>query len=221
MIDLTKNFENRIINYNKLIEYGFIKKDENFIYEKNIYDNFKVVVELSKEKQISKVIDLSTNLEYLLINVNPKGQFNAKLNEEYECVINDILNNCTYLNFFKCNQTKEVIKYIKDKYNDDLEYLWEKFPTDAIWRNKKSGKWYGLLLVIEESKLGINSKNIVEIIDLRYQKSNIENIVDNKKIFRGYHMNKNSWITIKLDGSFDIKDIYKLIDNSYELSKND
>ena len=31
-------------------------------------------------------------------------------------------------------------------------------------------------------------------------------------------MNKNSWITIRLDGSMDNKEIFKLIDNSYQLS---
>lgn len=31
-------------------------------------------------------------------------------------------------------------------------------------------------------------------------------------------MNKNNWITIRFDGSVDIKETYKLIDNSYKLS---
>ena len=31
-------------------------------------------------------------------------------------------------------------------------------------------------------------------------------------------MNKKSWITIKLDGSVNENEIYKLIDNSYMLS---
>ncbi len=38
--------------------------------------------------------------------------------------------------------------------------------------------------------------------------------------FAGYHMNKKHWITIKLDGSVNINEIYELIDNSYNLSKN-
>lgn len=219
MYNIFSYFKNKKIDYKKLIDYGFCFNNDKYIYEVNIMDDkFKVIIEISKEKQISKVIDLSTKLEYLLINVESKGEFNTKLKEEYESIINDIVDKCTMYNLFNSKQTKEIIKYIKNKYNDDLEYLWKNFPTDAIWRNKKSGKWYGLLLVIEESKLGINSKNTVEIIDLRYQKDNINKIIDNKKIFGGYHMNKNSWITIKLDGSVDIKEIYKLIDNSYSLS---
>ena len=58
----------------------------------------------------------------------------------------------------------------------------------------------------------------MEAIDLRYQKEKIKSILDNTKIFPGYHMNKKSWITIKLDESLDITEIFNLIDNSYNLS---
>ena len=55
------SFENRTIDYNKLIEYGFFKINNCYIYKSNIYYNhFKVIIESFREKQISKVIDLST-----------------------------------------------------------------------------------------------------------------------------------------------------------------
>ena len=191
-----------------------------FYYENKIYDNhFKVVIEISKEKQISKVIDLSMEEEYVLVDVQgSSGDFVGKVKEEYENILNNIIEKCSTPNIFKSKQAKEVIKYVKEKYNDDLEYLWKKFPNNAVWRNKDNNKWYGVLLVLSESKLGIDSDDIIDIIDLKYQKDNIKEIIDNKKVFEGYHMNKDNWITIKLDGSVDIKEIYTLIDNSFGLS---
>lgn len=220
MRNLDKYFENKTIDYEKMLEYGFFKKEDNYFYENKIYDNqFKVVVEITKEKKLSKVIDLSTGEEYVLIDVKDSfGNFTLKVKEEYENILNDIIEKCTTRNIFKSKQAKYIIKYIRKKYNDDLEYLWKKFSNNAVWRNKNNKKWYGILLVIPESKLGIESDKIIEIIDLRYQKDNINNIIDNDKIFPGYHMNKNSWITIRLDGSVDINEICKLIDNSYEIS---
>lgn len=220
MRNLEKYFENKTIDYGKMLEYGFFKKEDNYFYENKIYDNqFKVVVEITKEKKLSKIIDLSTWEEYVLIDVkDTSGNFTLKIKEEYENILNDIIEKCTTRNIFKSKQAKYIIKYIREKYNDDLEYLWEKFSNNAVWRNKNNKKWYGILLVIPESKLGIESDKIIEIIDLRYQKDNINNIIDNDKIFPGYHMNKNSWITIRLDESVDINEIYKLIDNSYEIS---
>ena len=87
---------------------------------------------------------------------------------------------------------------------------------------QKNNKWYGALLVVKENKLGIKSDKFVEIIDLRFQKENIHKIIDNNRFYPGYHMNKNNWITIKLDNSVETKKIFELIDNSYNLSlKND
>ena len=220
MRNLEKDYENKIIDYDKLIEFGFIKNNDGYIYECKIHDNnFKVIVELSKEKQISKVIDLSVNEEYALVDVeDASGEFVGQIKEEYENILNDILEKCTISDVFKSNQAKRVIEYVKDKYNDDLEYLWKKFPKNAVWRNNENNKWYGALLVLEESKLGIDSEKIVDIIDLRYQKENIKDVIDNKKVFEGYHMNKDNWITIRLDESVDINKIYEYIDNSYKLS---
>lgn len=58
----------------------------------------------------------------------------------------------------------------------------------------------------------------MEIIDLRFQKENIHKIIDNNRFYPGYHMNKNNWISIKLDNSVETKKIFELIDNSYNLS---
>ena len=220
MRNLYKMFKDKNIEYEKLSSYGFIEKNNYYVFEKRIYNNyFKVIVEISTSKQISKVIDLSTNDEFVLVDVsNSSGNFVGKIRKEYEDILNDIAEKCTTPNIFKSKQAKEIIKHVRKKYNDDLEYLWKKFPNNAVWRNKDNNKWYGALLVLSESKLGIKSDKIIDIIDLRYQKNCIKDIVDNQKVFEGYHMNKENWITIKLDESMNIKEIFKLIDNSYNLS---
>lgn len=220
MRDLSEKFRAKTIEYEGLLDYGFRKKNQIYIFEKQIQgDYFKIVVEISNEKQISKVIDLSTGEGFVLVDVfNATGDFVGKIKDEYESVLNDILEKCTTPNIFQSRQAKEIIQYVKEKYGDDLEYLWKKFPNNAVWRNKKNNKWYGALLVLSESKLGIESDRIIDIIDLRYQKDRIHSIIDHKKIFAGYHMNKSSWITIRLDGSINIQDIFRLIDNSYQLS---
>ena len=146
------------------------------------------------------------------------GNFIGSVKEEYDKIIHDIILNCTNFDYFKEIQSINIIKYIKDKYNDDLEYLWDN-SNSAIWRNKSSNKWYGLLMNINKNKLGEYSDELIDVINLKYQKNKVLDIIDNKSIFKGYHMNKNSWITIILDGSIDIEKVYKLIDNSYELTK--
>ncbi len=220
MRNLREILKNKTINYEKLIKYGFVNDNGIYTYKAKIYHNqFEVNIFFSQEKQYSKLIEMENNEEYALVDIeSSSGEFIGKLKQEYESIIEDVINNCTTKQTFKSEQTKDIINYIKKKYNDELEFLWEKFDDNAIWRNKQNNKWYALLLTVSKRKLGIESDDMVEIIDLRYQKEEIDKIIDNKNIFPGYHMNKKSWITIKLDNSVDVKQIYKLIDNSYNLS---
>lgn len=220
MRNLENYFKDRKINYNRLIEYGFILKEDNYYYEKIINDGvFKIVIEINKQQKIAKVIDLLNDQEYNLVDVKgATGNFVGKIKEIYEALINDIIDKCSDVDVFKSKQTIAIINYVKAKYDNDLEFLWKKSPKNAIWRNQNNRKWYGAVLVISKNKLKIESNEMVEILDLRYQKNDIKNIIDNYKIFPGYHMNKDNWITIILDGRVELEEIYQLIDNSYQLS---
>ena len=212
--------KNRVINNKDLTKFGFEKQEGKYLFSKKICNNqFEMIVELQNYKMTSKLIDLMNEEEYVLVDVQESvGEFVGKLRQEYEEEIQQIIEKCTSKEVFKNKQSKEIIEFIKQKYNDELEFLWEKFEDVAIWRNKQNDKWYGLIMKISEQKLGIESEKITEVIDIRYQKDEVQNIVDNKKIFPGYHMNKKSWITIKLDNSIKIDRIKELIDNSYILS---
>ena len=220
MRNLENRLKNRIIDNKKLLNYGFKMYDNKYMYSEKICNNqFEMIVEIKDNLVTSKLIDLLNEEEYVLVDVQDSiGEFVGKVRQQYEERLDDIINNCTEKEVFKQKQTKQIIKYIKEKYEDELEFLWEKYDDVAIWRNKQNNKWYGLLMVITEDKLGINSNKKVEVLDIRYQKEESQKIVDNKKIFHGYHMNKKSWITIKLDNTVETKRIKELIDNSYNLS---
>ena len=212
--------KNKTIDYDKLLKYGFTKENEMYLYKTKIYDEqFEMNVIVENNKITSKLIDLMNEEEYILVDIkDTAGEFVGKVREEYEKELQNIITKCTTQDIFKSEQAKEVIKYVKEKYNDDLEYLWNKFPENAVWRNKINNKWYGTLLIISERKLKLEKDKMVDIIDLRYSKDKIKEIVDNEKIFEGYHMNKDNWITIRLDGSIKTEKIFELIDNSYNIS---
>ena len=219
MRNITDKVKNMDIDYNKLLEYGFEKSESVYIYEKNIMDDkFKVIIEVENKSVISKLIYNYYNEEYALSDVLTAGEYNNKVVNEYEYIINDMIDKCFLKNIFKNPISKNIISYVHEKYNDELEYLWEKFPEFAIVRNKNNKKWYMLIAKINGNVLNEGISKEVEIINVRYDKEKIESIVDNISIFRGYHMNKNNWITIVLNNKVPIKKIYELIDDSYEKS---
>ncbi|MDD3303882.1 MAG: MmcQ/YjbR family DNA-binding protein [Clostridia bacterium] len=215
-------FKDLKIDFQKLLQLGFIKENDYYKYETKIMDNqFSLVIKIDMNNVVcSDVIELSTNEKFMLYYViSATGEFIGKIRAEYNDIIEKVKNTCCSKNIFKSEYANLIIEYIRQKYNDELEYLWDKFPNNAIWRNKDNNKWYGALLIVQKSKIRIEEEGSIEIIDLLLEQEKIEKIVDNKRYFAGYHMNKKHWITIKLDGSVNINEIYEFIDNSYNLSK--
>ena len=219
MRNLSDELKRKTINYRVLKSFGFIKKDDSYYYEKNILDEFKIIIEIKDEKVTSKIIDLNLLDEYLAVDIKgATGEYVGKVKDRYENEINNFINSCTDVDIYKSKYIKEIIKYVKDKYHDDLEFLWEKFSDTSIVRNKQNNKWYLVFMIITKDKLGDFEEKEIEVIDIRYDKGDIDKIIDNKNIFPGFHMNKNSWITIILDDNIDINYVKMLIDNSYDLS---
>ena len=218
-MDIDKLLKNKKPNKNKLLEYGFIKKDNSYIYKNTLIENeFNIIITIKNNKLYTKVIDINTNDEYLLLKVSYiDGEYIGKVRDEYNKVINDIIDKCFYIDTFKNKQTKEILKYIKEKYNEEPEYLWED-KSSAVIRHKEDNKWYMVLMKIEKSKLGFDSSELIEIINLKLPPSTIENIIDNKLYFKAYHMNKKHWITIILDNNINTKDIIKYINISYDIT---
>ena len=219
MRNLKSKLKLKEINYKKIIDYGFKKINDNYIYKKYISDNkFYVEVIYRNNSLISKVVEVDGNYEYILVDINSvNGDFVSKIKIEYESIIDDIINNCFDDDIFKQKQTKKVINYINKKYKTKLEFLWNDYPDCAIARNP-NGKWYLLVMTISKRKLGLDSDDMIEIIDIKHPIDRIEKIVDNVNIFKGYHMNKKHWITIILDNKIEDKLLFKLIDTSYILT---
>lgn len=212
--------KNKKINFNKLIKYGFKEKNDQYEYKIALIENeFDLFISYSKDGKLDyKVIDIISNDEYVLIKVpNANGEYVGKIRKICKEKIKDTIEKCFETENFKSSQTKQIIKYVKEKYEDNLEFLWENDYGSAVFRHKENKKWYGAILTVSKSKLGLDSGEIVEIIDLKILPEEIEKIVDNEKYFLGYHMNKKHWFTIILDGSVEIEKIFEFIDKSYNM----
>lgn len=215
-------FKHKSLNENKLTPFGFVLQNGVYTYETEILDGqFKMFVKVKSNGEIfTEVIDTMTNEPYTLHLVeSASGSFVGSVRREYEAILSEVADKCFDREVFKSKQSHEIINYVFEKYGGELEFLWEKFDSNAIWRREDNKKWYGILLILSKRKLGINSDEVIEIIDLRAEPETIESIVDNKRFFAGYHMNKKHWITIPLDGTLPTEEIYRFIDVSYTLAK--
>ncbi len=215
-----KLFLNKIALPGRLISYGFVKQGEEYRYSAAIMDG-ELCVNVSVNESGAaeyEILDTATGDEYAIAyDENAVGAYVSKARAECEEIMSDIIFNCFEADIFKSEYTKRVIAYVRERYGTEAEYLWEKAPDNAIFRYSKTGKWYAALLTVRRNRLGMDSDDTVEIIDLKEEPENILRLVDGKKYFNGFHMNKKHWYTICLDGSVPIDEVYKRIDKSYKL----
>ncbi|EJU07830.1 MmcQ/YjbR family DNA-binding protein [Fusobacterium hwasookii] len=222
MRELKDFIKDKKIDLKRLKKFGFKLKDNSYYYHTSLLKNqFKMSVKISLDNSIfTEIIDVETNEPYVLHLLEMKRSgYSEKVYKAYNKVLEKIQKECFEDERFKANYTKEIIDYINNKYGDKLEFLWEKSPKNAVVRRKSTKKWYAAMLTISKRKIGLNSDELVEIINLHNSQEEIEKLIDNKKYFPAYHMNKKHWCTICLDGTVELKEIYKLIDISYELAK--
>ena len=71
---------------------------------------------------------------------------------------------------------------------------------------------------VERKKLNIGGDEKVDIINVKCNNSISFMLKDG--VLPAYHMNKKNWISILLDKSCDLNFIFKLINESYNLTKN-
>lgn len=214
-------FKNKKVVIKNLIPYGF--KLINDIYEYNTIlsgCNFLFIFQITKKGIIqTKIIDCELNEEYTLHLSNAaSGNFVSMVRSQYEDILSDICQKCFEDNIFKNKQTKEIIEYVRKKFDDELEFLW-KNSDNAIWRRKDNKKWYAAIITVSKRKLGLNSDETVEIIDLRLKPELMNALIDHIHYFPGWHMNKKHWYTMILDDSVSTEEICKRINESYLLAK--
>jgi len=215
-------FKNKKVNFSKLEKFGFEKEESDYRYQTPIVDDqFLLKIKVSTDGQLkTKVIDTQTKDEYVLhLSPTASGEFVGRVSEEYKNTLDEIEDKCYDNNVFKSQQAIDIIEYVNKTYDDQLEFLWKKFPQNAIWRRSDTNKWYGLLSVIPKTKLGLDSDEIVTVIDVRGDTNEINNLVDGVKYFPGYHMNKSHWYTMILDGSVNNDEIMDRLHSSYEIAK--
>lgn len=112
-------------------------------------------------------------------------------------------------------------KYITDTYGAVGEYMWEKYPTFAVYRHQNNKKWFAVIMEIPKSKLDICGDDSVCIINLKCDPTLIGSLLLENGIHKGYHMNKNYWITVRLDGSVYSDKIKWLLDLSFDLTSTE
>ena len=104
-----------------------------------------------------------------------------------------------------------------DTYGTEPDYPW--MDGNAVLRHQPSRKWYAVILEVGRPKLGLPGEGTVDVVNVKCDPLLSGTLRQEPGIFPAYHMNKEKWISILLDGSVDTDLVSGLLDMSYQLTK--
>ena len=111
---------------------------------------------------------------------------------------------------------KRLFTYIKKKYKVEPEYPWSRYDTNAVFRHVENKKWFALVMDVRREKLGLPGDGEVTVMNLKVDDPFFRDmIIREDGITPAYHMNKQHWITVLMDGTVPEERMYALLEMSY------
>ena len=112
----------------------------------------------------------------------------------------------------------ELKQYIAETYGIEPDCPWSKNPNFEVYRHSNNKKWFALIMDIPRNRIGLHGTDIIDVVNLKCDPLLLGSVRTESGIFPAYHMNKENWVTVALDGSASDEIIKMLLDVSYELT---
>ncbi len=213
-------FKNRRAVPSKLNDFGFREHSDRYHYETSVLrDLFSLTVVVDMKGRVdTSLTEKDTGEEYFLYKTSAQGTFVGEVRNAVRCVLEDIARKCCESSVFKFPQTLRVLEFARKIFGDEPEFLWSKFPDNAVLRRKDTQKWYAAVLSTSKSRIVPGSDGRAEIIDLRIAPDDMAGLLARGNYYPGWHMNKKSWYTVILDDSVADAELFEDIRRSWDLA---
>ncbi|AVK61981.1 hypothetical protein C5Z25_09440 [Lactobacillus sp. CBA3605] len=204
----------------QLLKIGFIRHNHDLIRSQPLLaPTFTLTLTVTLPNTVTTtLIDNATQQPYTLhLAASNAGAFVASVRKAYLDALQAVADQAFEPAMFPSRQARWLIETVKANYHNELEFLWPKFPNNAILRRSDTKKWYALLVKIPQRKLGLDSDEIVTVVDFRL--ADQQSLIDQKNYFPAYHMNKQHWFSIILDDRVADADLRNYLQLSYDLAQ--
>ena len=114
--------------------------------------------------------------------------------------------------------TRELFAYIEREYNVTPDYPWLDSPEGAVFRHADNRKWFALAMPIPRRYAYPGEIGEVDAVNLKCDPVMMGSLRGKPGFRLAYHMNKDKWITVLLDGSAGQEDIKALLAMSYNMT---
>ncbi|MCI1985153.1 MAG: MmcQ/YjbR family DNA-binding protein [Lactobacillus sp.] len=112
---------------------------------------------------------------------------------------------------------QELIAYCQNEYNAIVDKPFKHYPEYVAIRHQ-NGKWFGLVMNVPATKLGLPGTDGIKILDLKVDPELNSMLQIQPGFLPGYHMPKAHWLSVRL-ADFTTSQLADLIAGSYNATK--
>ena len=114
---------------------------------------------------------------------------------------------------------EKFASFIDDFYGIKYDCPFEEDLETWVFRHQDTKKWFALVMTIKKRKLGLDSDEYIDVVNLKCAPEIMDDLWREDGIFPAYHMSKKHWLTLALDGSCDEETIKWVTKISYDLTR--
>ena len=113
-----------------------------------------------------------------------------------------------------------AVAYVEQEFGIVPDNPFSDFES-MVMRHPASGKWFALIMRVTADKLGLHERQqeSIEIQNVKCEPALLGSFRNKEGIHPAYHMNKDHWLTIRLDGSVSDADVCEMIGMSYNMTR--
>ena len=115
---------------------------------------------------------------------------------------------------------QELTDYIFDTYSVEPDHPFARDNESSVFRHIDNKKWFAIAMNVPYRILGIHKAGNVDIVNVKCDPFMVGPLRGKPGFLPAYHMNKDKWITMLLDGSADKEDIIPLVSFSFEMTRS-
>ena len=113
----------------------------------------------------------------------------------------------------------ELEAYIESAFGISSDHPFARYPDISVYRHIGNRKWFAAQMTVPKTTIGIKEDGMIDIVNVKCDPEVLRSFHGQTSIYPAYHMNRNHWLTVALDGHTDNSTMEFLLGISYDLTK--
>ena len=111
---------------------------------------------------------------------------------------------------------EQLIAYVSERFSADPEYPWN--DENFIFRHGRNRKWFAVAMRVPYEKLGLRRQGEADVVNVKCSPLLTGVYRSQPGVLPAYHMNKEHWLSLLLDGTAGDDLIRELLEISFDLT---